>query len=104
LTSVKANTDRRFSEAVETTAYYVVSEALANAAKHSHADNVDVSLEEQGGRLRITVSDDGVGGTNPLRGSGLEGLRDRVAAVGGSMTVTSRKGKGTIVSAELPCE
>ena len=103
-TSVKASTDRRFPEAVETTAYYVVSEALANAAKHSHAENVEVSIEEQGGRLRVTVADDGIGGTNPLRGSGLVGLRDRVAAVGGSVSVNSPKGKGTVISAELPCE
>jgi signal transduction histidine kinase len=103
-TSVNVMTDRRFPEAIETTAYYVVAEALANAAKHSHAENVEVGIEEEGGRLRVTVADDGIGGTNPLHGSGLMGLRDRVAAVGGSILVSSPKGKGTIISAELPCE
>jgi signal transduction histidine kinase len=103
-TTVKANTDRRFPEAVETTAYYVVAEALANAAKHSHAENVEVSIEEEGERLRVTVVDDGIGGTSPLGGSGLVGLRDRVTALGGSISVDSPEGKGTIITAELPCE
>ncbi len=103
-TSVRAPTDRRFPEAVETTAYYVVAEALANAGKHSHAENVEVSIEYESGRLRVTVADDGIGGTSLLRGSGLAGLRDRVAAVGGSISVSSPKGRGTIISAELPCE
>jgi signal transduction histidine kinase len=103
-TSVKANTDRRFPEAVETTAYYVVAEALANAAKHSHAENVEVSIEEEGEQLRVTVVDDGIGGTSPLGGSGLVGLRDRVTALGGSISVNSPEGKGTIITAELPCE
>jgi signal transduction histidine kinase len=104
LTTVIANTNRRFPEAIETTAYYVVAEALANAAKHSHAENVEVCIEEKSGQLRVRVTDDGIGGTNPLHGSGLMGLRDRVAAVGGSFLVSSPKGKGTIISAELPCE
>ena len=104
LTIVRTTTDRRFPESVETTAYYVVAEALANAAKHSHAGNVEVSIEEDGGRLRVTVADDGIGGTNPLGGSGLVGLRDRVAAVGGSISVSSPKGRGTMIAAELPCE
>jgi len=104
LTNVRANTNRRFPEAVETTAYYVVAEALANAAKHSHAENVEVCIEEKSGRLFVTVTDDGIGGTIALDGSGLMGLRDRVAAVGGSFSVSSPKGKGTIISAELPCE
>ncbi len=103
-TTVKANTDRRFPAAVETTAYYVAAEALANAAKHSHAENVEVSIEEEGEWLRVTVVDDGIGGTSPLRGSGLVGLRDRVTALGGSISVDSPAGKGTIIIAELPCE
>ena len=103
-TSVNVTTGRRFPEAVETTAYYVVAEALANAAKHSRAENVEVGIEEEDGRLRVSVADDGVGGADPLRGSGLVGLRDRVAAVGGSLSVSSPKGKGTTISVELPCE
>lgn len=104
LTTVNVTTDRRFPEAVETTAYYVVAEALANAAKHAHAENLEVGIEEEDGRLRVSVADDGVGGADPLRGSGLVGLRDRVAAVGGSLSVSSPKGKGTTISVELPCE
>jgi len=65
---------------------------------------VAISIDEVGGRLRINVADDGIGGTNPVLGSGLVGLRDRVAAVGGSISVSSPKGKGTVISAELPCE
>ena len=104
LTNVRVNTDRRFPESVETTAYYVVAEALANAAKHSRADNVEISIEAGDGRLRVTVADDGIGAADPLGGSGLVGLRDRLDAIGGSISVTSPKGKGTIVSAVLPCE
>jgi len=104
LTSVRAGTERRFPVAVETTAYYVVAEALANAAKHSHAGSVEVTIEEEAGRLRVAVADDGIGGAAPAGDSGLVGLRDRVAAVGGTIVVKSPIGKGTVLSAELPCE
>ena len=103
LTTVRANLDRRLPEAIETTAYYVVAEALANAAKHSQAENVQVTIEEEGARLRVAVADDGIGGANLKHGSGLVGLQDRVAAMGGTMSVRSPKRKGTLVAAELPC-
>lgn len=104
LTAVRANLERRFPEAVETTAYYVVAEALANAAKHSQAENVQVTIEEDGTRLRVAVADDGIGGASLQHGSGLVGLQDRVAAMGGTMSVRSPKRKGTLVAAELPYE
>jgi signal transduction histidine kinase len=102
MTSVHA-TAGRYRESVEVTAYFVIAEALANAAKHSRASNVDVKIEERDGRLRIEVRDDGVGGVELGRGSGLVGLQDRMSAIGGTLAVDSRPGAGTIVSAELPC-
>ena len=97
-------TETRFAEPVEVAAYFVVSEALANAAKHSQATRIDVSLHQRGGTLRVSIRDDGVGGADPGRGSGLVGLTDRVAALGGSLTVHSRPGEGTQIRAELPVE
>jgi signal transduction histidine kinase len=102
MTSVHAS-DRRYREPIEVTAYYVIAEALANAAKHSRASNVDVNIGERDGRLRIEVRDDGVGGVDLGRGSGLVGLRDRLAASGGTLAVESTVGRGTVVRAELPC-
>ncbi len=85
-------------------AYFVASEALANAAKHSEASRIDVSLERRDGALVLSVRDDGVGGVEPARGSGIVGLDDRVEALGGSLGVDSRPGKGTTITAELPLE
>jgi signal transduction histidine kinase len=95
-------TDARLPEHVEVTAYYVVSEALTNAAKHSHASAVQVTIDMTDGDLRFSISDDGVGGANPTRGSGLIGLKDRVEALGGTLTVQSRPGQGTRLIAEVP--
>ena len=92
----------RLPEQVEVTAYYVVSEALANAAKHARASAVRVTVETRDGMVRLSVSDDGAGGADPARGSGLAGLADRVAAAGGTLTVRSRPGQGTRLTAELP--
>jgi signal transduction histidine kinase len=92
----------RLPERVEVTAYYVVSEALANAAKHAEASAVHIDVEETGEVIRLTVRDDGVGGADPARGSGLVGLKDRVAAIGGTLTMRSRAGEGTTLLAELP--
>jgi signal transduction histidine kinase len=94
--------DGRLPERVEVPAYYVVSEALTNAAKHAHASvvRVEVAVIERG--LRVVVRDDGVGGADPARGSGLVGLRDRVEAFGGTMTVQSPRGAGTSLDVELP--
>jgi signal transduction histidine kinase len=94
--------DGPLPESVEVAAYYVVSEMLTNAAKHAHASVVQVHAEASGGTLRLHVGDDGVGGADPLRGSGLVGLKDRIEAVGGTFSVHSPAGAGTTVSCELP--
>jgi signal transduction histidine kinase len=92
----------RLPERVEVTAYYVVSEALANAAKHAQASAVHVDIDAAGDVLRLAVRDDGGGGADPARGSGLAGLKDRVEAIGGTLSMRSRPGEGTTVRAELP--
>jgi signal transduction histidine kinase len=91
-------------EPIEVAAYFVASEALANATKHAQASKVEVSLAQENGGLLLFIRDDGVGGADPARGSGLVGLNDRVEALGGSVTVSSRPGEGTQVAAELPLE
>ena len=96
--------DVRPAEPIEVAAYFVASEALANAAKHSQASHIDVSLEQRDQSLLLSVRDDGVGGADTARGSGLVGLMDRVEAFGGSIRVDSRPGKGTQITAELPLE
>jgi len=100
--AVLALPDRRPSPAVEATAYFVVSEALANVAKYASATRATVTAECPGDSLRVEVADDGVGGADPAGGSGLRGLADRVAAVGGSLSVISPTGGGTRVVAEIP--
>jgi GAF domain-containing protein len=95
-------TAERLPEGVEVTAYYVVSEALTNAAKHSHATSVQVSVERTDGEVRLSISDDGIGGANASRGSGLVGLTDRVEATGGRLTLDSPLGEGTSLVVELP--
>jgi signal transduction histidine kinase len=97
---VRAET--RFPEPVEVAAYYVVSEALTNTTKHARASLTRVAVEERDGNLRVSVRDDGVGGAEPRRGSGLIGLRDRVEALGGSIDVRSGAGEGTLIVVELP--
>jgi len=87
---------------VETAAYFVVAEALANAAKHAHADTVQIRITQAGRLLVVDVADDGVGGADPA-GSGLSGLTRRVEALDGTLTVTSPGGGPTTVHAELPC-
>jgi signal transduction histidine kinase len=96
-------TDERFEDRVETAAYFVASEALANAAKYARAASVTLSATRQNGSLVVCVHDDGVGGAVPSAGSGLAGMTDRVAALGGHVSVTSPPGEGTVVTAELPC-
>jgi signal transduction histidine kinase len=93
----------RLPAAVETAAYFVVSEALANVAKYAEAEQATIRLERANGRLLVEVSDDGVGGAAPSTGSGLHGLADRVAALDGTLTIVSPAGAGTSVRAELPC-
>ena len=95
---------RRLPDGVEAAAYYVVSEALTNAAKHAHASALCVELEATESVVDLTVRDDGAGGADPARGSGLVGLTDRVEALGGSIRIRSRLGEGTHITAELPLE
>ena len=96
--------EERFPALVESTAYFVVAEALANVAKHAEASEAAVVVGPRLGRLVVTVTDDGRGGAvaDLSSGSGLAGLTDRVAAVGGSLTIDSADGAGTRVVAELP--
>ncbi len=89
-------------ERIESTAYFAVSEALANVAKHSHASSAEVRLLGQPGRLVVEVGDNGRGGADPERGSGLTGLADRVAAVSGRLLLSSPGGGPTLVRVELP--
>ncbi|MDQ1532341.1 MAG: hypothetical protein QOF28_102 [Actinomycetota bacterium] len=92
----------RLPERVEVAAYYVVSETLTNAAKHAHASVVRVDAETVGGVLRVSVRDDGAGGADPAGGSGLVGLKDRVEAIGGSLSICSPLGAGTAVDVQIP--
>jgi PAS domain S-box-containing protein len=89
---------------VEAAAYYVVSEALANVTKYAQASAVEVTVARMNGVAVVEVADDGVGGADPLRGSGLRGLADRVAALSGQLDVESPPGAGTRVRAEIPLE
>jgi signal transduction histidine kinase len=96
--------EERLPEQVEVAAYYVVSEALTNATKHAHASLVNVELDAHGSSLQLTIRDDGVGGADPSRGSGLVGLRDRVEALGGTLEIRSRSAGGTTLVARFPLE
>jgi len=93
---------RRLDETAETIAYYVVSEAIANAQKYSRASSIEVRIAPENDMLRIEVVDDGVGGAAERPGSGLEGLRDRAEAIGGTMKLRSRVGQGTLLAVAIP--
>jgi signal transduction histidine kinase len=94
--------DRRYPVAVETAAYFLVSEALTNVARHAEATGAVVTVSHQDDRLTVEIADDGSGGADVRRGTGLRGLVDRVAASGGSLTIDSQLGKGTAVRAAFP--
>jgi signal transduction histidine kinase len=94
--------EERFDPSVEATAYYIVMESLANAAKHAQATKVTVSVRRDGDALRVEIVDDGVGGAVPAIGTGILGLRDRAEAIGGSLVVISPPGRGTSVTGLLP--
>ena len=94
--------DRRLPEQVEAAAYYVVSEALTNAAKHARAEQVRIVLGVADDTLQLAVSDNGPGGADPDRGSGLIGLIDRVEAIGGRIHITSPPGAGTALQVTIP--
>jgi signal transduction histidine kinase len=95
--------DRRIPHQVESAAYFFASEALANAAKHSHAANVSMRASAHANTLTVEVADDGIGGAATGGGSGLRGLTDRIEALGGRMTISSPPGRGTTLRAEIPC-
>ena len=96
--------DRSLPESAEVAAYYVVSEALTNAAKHAQASEVHVSATAEDGNLCLVIRDDGVGGADSRRGSGLIGLMDRVEALGGRLEITSQVGSGTSLHVIIPIE
>ena len=94
--------DARLPGPVESAAYFVVSEALANVAKYAHATHASVTVEQTNGDLTVEVVDDGVGGADVARGSGLRGLEDRLAALDGSLSLDSPAGRGTRLRARIP--
>jgi signal transduction histidine kinase len=94
----------RLPEPIEVAAYYVASEALANAAKHAHASMAHVEVQAHDGWLHLLVRDDGVGGATPKQGSGLIGLTDRVEALGGTISLASPPGHGTSLEVDLPID
>lgn len=93
----------RMAASIEATAYFVACEALTNTVKHANASRVSVSARRENGTLQLSIADDGVGGATARRGSGLAGLRDRVAAHGGTLQIVSPRGAGTRVEVALPC-
>jgi PAS domain S-box-containing protein len=99
---LKMRTRTRLLEPVEVAVYYVVSEALTNTAKHAHASEVHVTVEAHDDVLQLSIRDDGCGGADPTRGSGLTGLTDRVDALGGTIKVASPIGQGTTLLVTLP--
>jgi signal transduction histidine kinase len=94
----------RLPERVESASYFVVAEALTNVVKYAHATHASVNLVRDNGHVMVEVSDDGVGGADPVNGSGLSGLVDRVSSLGGRLEVDSRPGTGTTIRAAIPCE
>jgi signal transduction histidine kinase len=96
--------DRRLPESAEVAAYYVVAEALTNAAKHAHASGVKVCASTGAEVLHLAIHDDGIGGADTTKGSGLIGLTDRVEAIGGQMTIASQRGSGTSLLVAIPYE
>jgi signal transduction histidine kinase len=95
---------RRLPASAEVAAYYVAAEALTNAAKHARASQVNARVEAEGATLRLSIRDDGIGGADTGRGSGLIGLVDRVEALGGRMEIVSHSGDGTSLLVTIPLE
>jgi signal transduction histidine kinase len=100
--SISVELEERLPDAIETAAYFVAAEALANASKHSGASRIEIDVRREHGRLEVSISDDGAGGADAM-GSGLTGLRRRVEAFDGTLVVSSPEGGPTTVRAELPC-
>ena len=101
--SLHVEIEERPPPAIESTAYFVVSEALANVARHARANAAQVSIVRAGDRLVVEVRDDGLGGADASKGTGLTGLRNRVAGHGGTLDVISPLGGPTTLLVELPC-
>jgi signal transduction histidine kinase len=101
--AVMVDLDERLAGTVESTAYFVVAEALTNIAKHSVATEASVRIVREAGTLVVEVRDNGVGGADPATGSGLHGLADRVVALDGRLIVDSPRGGPTRIRAEIPC-
>jgi len=100
--ALELNLGSRLDEHLEAAAYYVASEALTNAAKHAQASVVDMRVDGRDGGLTLSIRDDGIGGADPRRGSGIIGLKDRVEALGGTISVLSPSGRGTTLHVEFP--
>jgi signal transduction histidine kinase len=96
--------DRRLPESAEVAAYYIVAEALTNAAKHARASQVTLSVGVDDANLQLSIRDDGIGGADAAKGSGLIGLTDRVEALGGKLAISSAAGSGTSLLVEIPVE
>ena len=94
----------RLPASVEATAYFVISEALTNVVKHARASRAGVTVEAEHGALRVEVRDDGIGGADPVGGSGLVGLSDRIEGVGGTLEVISPAGRGTTLRIGIPLD
>ena len=96
-------TDQRYSPAVESAAYFIVSEALTNISKHANARSAAITIAPRHGTLLVEVADDGAGGAKRQTSGGLQGLADRVGALNGRLTIDSAPGAGTTIRAEIPC-
>ena len=98
------NLGPRLDQHVEAAGYYIAAEAITNAAKHARASVIEVCADARDGALTLSVSDDGAGGADPGRGSGITGLRDRAEALGGTILVISPPGQGTTLHVQLPAD
>jgi signal transduction histidine kinase len=102
--SLNVHVDERPSRTIEAVAYFVVSEALTNVAKHASASQIDLAVQRIGNELSVLIEDNGRGGADLTRGTGLQGLADRVASVDGHLLLSSPPGGPTRITVELPCE
>jgi signal transduction histidine kinase len=102
--SLHVNVEERASPAIEAVAYFVVSEAMTNIARHANASRAAIAVDRIAGTLNVVVTDDGIGGADPGRGSGINGLAQRVRSVDGTLRLHSPPGGPTILAVELPCE
>jgi signal transduction histidine kinase len=101
---LRVEAEDRLPEPVEVAVYYVVSEALTNAAKYAQAETVRVTLRAEASSVHVVVEDDGAGGADPANGSGLIGLSDRVEALGGRIVIMSPPGSGTSLDVTIPLD